>query len=200
MDHRLSSAKTCIDAQVEVTFREVVRQLSETKDLFLDNSGKTLASCFSKLGMSPTMFGHYSGSGKGAVIAYNRKVIERGIADSDLFLHDVNYTADVFKLRLGEIPDYILGNKPKTLEQELLCRKFIDWRYEQEVRLFCVSRDRVNRIVTFPEDAISGICLGPSISQDFSQNVKELCQNKGIPLFKAVRNYGVYTYSALPVS
>ena len=194
MPHRIQSVRTAIDSQIKITFREVVNQLRETHDLFKFNSNRVLVSCFSKSGLNPTMLSHYADSGRGIVVAYQKQKIRDSIKESDIFLHDVEYSDRVFKLRVKEIPQYFTGHKAKTIEQELLCRKYIDWSYEEEVRLFCVSRKLDSRVFKFQRGTISGICLGPNTEKNFSDKVIKLCRNNAIPVYSASRKYGLYTY------
>lgn len=90
--------------------------------------------------------------------------------------------------------------KRRTLKDDVLahsklfyCRKFIDWKYEQEYRLF-VDNSCDER--TIPDEALSGIIFGCRAEPDFKEQILAWNKHRATPLaiYYAVENFDSYGF------
>ncbi len=96
-------------------FGEMKRQLNETKGLI----------CFSRTWSNPLLWGHYAEKHTGIALGFD-------VADH--LLSEVVYTSQ--RVRIEVDPKTMAVKLDEKLVNRLLRTKFIDWKYEAELRAF----------------------------------------------------------------
>ncbi|EHH0850194.1 DUF2971 domain-containing protein, partial [Vibrio vulnificus] len=99
-------------------------------ELFKNYTQSKAVCCFSKNMDSILMWSHYADSHKGFCIAIDYPELE----DSDI-LSDVNYSESFLEI---DHESFLYSHREGAVNKEwqrLLTQKYIDWKYEEEVRL-----------------------------------------------------------------
>lgn len=88
------------------------------------NSSRGLI-CFSKAWSNPLLWGHYANNHRGLALGFD-------ISEDVLF--SVIYKKRRFKIQFDDATKSIVGGDSTV--NKLLCTKFSDWKYENEIRYF----------------------------------------------------------------
>ena len=110
---------------VDVRDRNLRAAVRKTKERINENRGLI---CFSKSWRNPLMWGHYAEKHTGMCLGFD-------VPDGPL-LATVIYAKRPLKLELEIDPETRRPKPPEKLMEKLIRRKFIDWKYEDEMRLF----------------------------------------------------------------
>ena len=104
-----------LDPRHRKAFKEFKKQLSESKGMI----------CFSKSWSNPLVWGHYADNHRGMALGFDI---------SDELLIEVKYTNQRPKIEFDEKARKIIDGF--NVVNKLICTKFLDWKYEDEYRLF----------------------------------------------------------------
>ena len=131
--------------------KEIRSAFHATKELTNKSTGLI---CFSKSWRNPLMWGHYAEKHTGMCLGFDVP---------DNLLAPVLYAKRPLKIKID--PERILKQTEKLMEK-LVRRKFIDWKYEDEIRLFVrLDHDTVEsgkHFYSFSKDLmLREIILGP---------------------------------------
>ena len=81
--------------------------------------------CFSKSWSNPVLWSHYADKHRGICLGFD-------VADN--ILEPITYVNELTKLAIDST--VTAASMEKLLNSQFMCTKFIDWRYEEEVRAF----------------------------------------------------------------
>lgn len=171
---------------------------------------------FSEKKDNQVMWGNYADNFKGVCIEYNfrnnennnKKSKKNPIIEEDFlndFCNPVNYVEETDSSEdLKDI--YNLKNKLKLLEKPFLT-KFKEWDYEKEWRIL-INQKRFHDISTiidlkkfFKKDSNisflkiqkpNAIYLESKINEDCETNIKNICKENGITIYKMLKNKKTY--------
>ena len=164
------------------TFKSLKRELNKNNGLL----------CFSRSWANPVLWGHYADRHTGVALGFD--------GDHSLFKAAI-YAREPFHVAIN--PE---TNLPKPTEEEmerLLCTKFYDWKYEDEVRVF-VKLDHStleSGLYFYPFDSnltLREVVLGPmceipigrirALVKDFDPPVAVIKASIAIGSFQVVNN------------
>ena len=151
---------------------------------------------------NPPMWGHYSDSGKGVCLAFDKsKIIDIIRQNTRLYSKEVEYsdTTDLNLLnyarnKYGNAEDYI-----RSAKDELFFRKKRDWSYENEYRIITFG-EPAEQLSLNIRDCLTGIILFSRIHKQFleSAETKALAKIAGeSKLYRYVsyiNSYALYNY------
>jgi hypothetical protein len=173
------------DEQDLSVFKDLKEKLNETKGML----------CFSRNWSNPVMWGHYADRHTGIALGFEGK---------DTTFMPVNYASS--PLPISREPD---SNLPKPTLAEvsmLLCTKFSDWRYEDEVRVF-IALDETTKesglyFYEFGKDIIlREIILGPKCEIPI-EKVRKLVEHftPSVQVIKSSISHGTFRVSENPLA
>lgn len=133
------------DKQHRAAFRETKEQLNSDRGLI----------CFSKSWSNPLLWGHYAERHTGICLSFDIP---------DKLLAEVIYAESPMKISVD--PQTNLPRLTERVMNRLLRTKFLDWKYEDEMRLFVgLDHDTIESgyyFVSFSDDLIlREVVLGP---------------------------------------
>ncbi|MHC1756218.1 MAG: DUF2971 domain-containing protein [Methanosarcina sp.] len=160
-----------------------------------------LVCCFSKNSNNILMWSHYAHHHKGVCLRFKSKLKEGfphlTINSKDVRLFPMNY--DIIP------PDPINfhnQNEENIQLSKLLSTKSLDWKYEQEYRMFLTEEDAKGNLNKFKKDELEGIILGMRTNYiDANEIYKTINENylkKGINVNFYVAEFIPGEYKAPP--
>jgi len=151
---------------LELRDREVRRAFQEMRQHVAERRGVL---CFSCKWWNPLLWSHYGDKHRGACLGFDIP---------DKFIAKVHYDAK----RLPDIVEDVIGGGPEAvaLVTRLLATKFQDWKYEDEVRVYCdlevQHRDAGFYFRNFDESLVlAEVILGPRYSGSKATVLKLAC-------------------------
>lgn len=131
-----------------------VGAIEKAMDMLRDTFLKQGISCFSDVNNELLMWSHYTGKHTGFCLEFDAKYAPFNTAKA------VNYRdhmpcVDATKLLIEKNYEEVL---------DLFSTKSISWKYEQEWRIR--SSTQINKCITYPAEALTGIYFGPKTSRD----------------------------------
>lgn len=183
MDEAVAGIKSC-DLENEATeaYQFFIDQLDATLSRIMQHSGVT---CFSQYRNNQRMWGTYGDNHAGAVIEFSTSLDKSKFA---AHLMPVLY----FEKRFDLCPSEFLTDS-LSLDQwlcgALCCIKHWHWRDEGEWRLLLLADSEQSteaRIVPFERSAITRVFLGPRITAEDEDCIRDLAARRTpeIPIFK----------------
>jgi len=144
--------------------------------LINDFAGQNGVSCFSSDNSNLLMWSHYSNGGKGFCLEFDTKF------DPFKNAKPIRYSN-----LIPEVSPVALALREYRAERarELFETKSIDWAYEEEWRVFHQNH---NQPFFFEPAALTGIYLGPKISQASTNQIVD-CAREKFP--RAILRYGI---------
>jgi len=134
--------------KIDVTIKKILDDPNILKELINSKSREILSKkgvvCFSKANDSLLEWAHYSDSHRGVCLTFDV------MGDLTFFVTPLNV------LYQKEYPIYNYLDEPNNLATKLIRTKFIDWRYEKEVRIIKNN----NGYYTFDQKCITEIIFG----------------------------------------
>jgi len=167
---------------------------------YSENDDAQRIACFSKKAVSATMMGHY-GNNEGVIIAYDVDELENLLGHDALLA--VIYSNDPYAFPLEKINDPFSPNLHREIHVGTSGRKYVDWTYEQEVRLVVKDTKAIESTshqLTLLPNSIAGICMVPNINTQFKNVLIHVCDKRNIPIFKVVKNDKSYLLSTKRVN
>ena len=166
------------------------------------NAGRVAASkafgiiCFSKDWNSPLMWAHYGNKHKGICLGFD-------IDDSHL--KEVTYFSERMAAEIDMEKKY--GGLTEDIIENLLCTKYIDWEYENEVRVIVPLETRDSSGFYFTDFEgnmkLKEVILGPRSNLKTDQAAKYLCSySSEVEIIQsriAFTKYEVVRNKAVPV-
>lgn len=133
---------------------------------------------FSKTGVSPVMWAHYTGVFNGVCLVFNS-------ANSFKYLKDVQYIDQDIEIIDGESVSIY-----KTIEDAII-KKHKEWSYEQETRLVLETNDD---FFSFEDSDLLAIIIGHNLIQNMKhtaifEHLIQLMKNRKKPIFKTYVSY-----------
>ncbi len=167
-DEAIDMAHSMSDDEVESSYQQFVKSLTEMLERTMTHSGVT---CFSEERNNQRMWGTYGDSHSGACIEFDTSAEKSQFAKH---LMPVIYTSS----KLDACPAELMTDT-LTLDQYVLgfffCMKQVDWSEEREWRLLLLAdspQSPCERIHPFEPGAISRIFLGPRISDNDEEQIR----------------------------
>ncbi len=150
----------------------------------LDNNKKHFGIlCLSKRWDSILMWSHYSENHTGFCVGFNKKKL---IELNHFECGPVNYCCEYPLINPLEYK--------KSLKESIKesFTKSIDWKYEQEFRLSKIWHPEIptkaERLYQFKNNIIDEVIIGLNISRNNEKEIREICGQKKIPVFKMKKN------------
>jgi len=155
------------DPEIRSVFKKLKKRVSE----------KIALLCFSKSWKSPLLWSHYGDRHKGVSLEID--------VDDEMILH-ITYQKQRKGINKGELRE----NLPEDFEIALLTTKFIQWKYEDEARIFLskndVYKDGQLYFYDFNDDIkLTGIIAGPLCSLDENTIKSNLPEGKAIRFIRS---------------
>jgi hypothetical protein len=139
--------------------------------------------CFSEKSLNPTMMAHY-GDNKGVVFCFDAKKLRRELPEDNV-LFKAEYVKTPGQLNiLNLFHEKVTDDKVKDLIDMVIRQKYVDWSYEEEVRL--ISYIYSDLEVSISKGLIVGVCLGIDASPAAIRVFYRACRELNIPCFKAM--------------
>lgn len=137
--------------------------------------------CLSKNWNNILMWAHYGENHSGFCIGFNKKKIVES-----------NYFGQAARVDYKEDYPLIDPIKVKEFDFETIFKqsniKSIDWKYEEEFRFLKLWYPDVpsqkERLISFDNSIVDEIIIGLNISVDNEIEIREICKQKNIPVFK----------------
>lgn len=159
---------------------------------------KVAISCFCKKPLNATMMGHYSNNSRGLIISYERRKLELSLCEkADLF--DVIYSETPYKMKYVDFLGLISVEGGENYRNDLLARKHLDWKYENEVRAIFPNPKKFGNNLDIDSECIAGVCFAPSASDAFKRVVVNICSLASIPVFESVKMKSSYDFEVVAV-
>jgi hypothetical protein len=138
-------AANMVNAQHREAFSEMKRELNESKGLI----------CFSRAWSNPLLWGHYADKHTGVALGFDV---------SDHLVAEVIYADKRVRIEVDRKTKRVLLDEEKV--SRLLRTKFLDWKYEDECRLFVQldpsTRESGMYFQDFSDDlTLTEVILGP---------------------------------------
>ncbi|MEA3394859.1 MAG: DUF2971 domain-containing protein [Pseudomonadota bacterium] len=168
---------------------EDLRVFSMLKDRLSKDNGLL---CFSRSWENPVLWGHYADRHTGIALGFDV---------DDAQIQPVNYAKEPFAVTRDPITDL-----PSPTENEMstvLCTKFYDWKYEDEVRVF-VQLDHATKeggLYFYPFDekvVLREVVLGPkcelplkairALVSEYTPTVEVIKSSIALGTFRVVKN------------
>ena len=165
--------------------------------------------CLSESDNIIPMWAHYTDNHRGVCIGYDLKDFELGCEETChpvLYVHNSDFTEDINNINNDE------RNKLKVLEEPFL-RKSHDWSYEKEWRIlidkmklkqalklgFSSVMDKRGDLcfIKFPKPV--SVFLGLDISDDCEQEIMEICEDRGITVYKMIKDSSRYNLDYIEI-
>lgn len=167
--------------------------------------------CFSEDYLSMLMWSHYADNHKGFAIIYDRDIIinaDNFTADNTVItkkplLRPVNYVDQQLDLT-EELEEYVRAYRMKSLGdvkppqchlsveklRTTLLEKSQDWSYEREWRVIPrhISLEKPSRL-SYMRVRPKTVILGSQCEKNNQEQIMDICDKKGIPVYKAEINY-----------
>lgn len=190
-------------------FKEYIHDTVQTFQETLRKNVKII--CMTEEYLSMLMWSHYADNHKGFAIIYDKNDIENAENYTSIgeliikkpILKRVTYAERQSDLT-SEVEEYIRAYRMKTLEdatppttnlsQEklriMITEKSPDWSYEKEWRLIPrhISLEHESNL-GYMRIKPKGIILGSMCSKENQRQIMDTCDEKMIPVFKAMLNY-----------
>ncbi|WP_341276551.1 DUF2971 domain-containing protein [Vibrio parahaemolyticus] len=149
-------------------------------ELFKNYTQSKAVCCFSKKMDSILMWSHYADSHKGFCIAIDCQELE----NSDI-LSDVNYSDNFLDV---DHECFLHSHKEGTVNKEwqrLLTQKYIDWKYEEEVRLILqlVDPQAKGKCFSLPQGSIKEIYFGCKMIDKNKNNIRKIMESKNVTFY-----------------
>ncbi len=135
------------------------------------------------------MWSHYAHKNKGVALQFRKNALQEESGEDKC--HKVDYCEQFPTLQ--EYVDIVVKDDALAHSKLFYCRKFIDWEYEQEYRLF-VDNSCEDRPI--PDGVLSGIIFGCSAEPDFKEQILAWNNHRATPLaiYYAVENFDTYGF------
>jgi len=157
---------------IDVSDNEHRKTMRSFKRFYADS---TLILCFSKSWKSPLLWSHYADRHKGIALEFE-------IPDSLLF--NVKYQKKRIQM------DKVSNRKFSTVSRMLLTTKYIEWKYEDESRMFLNKQDVINeKIMSFIEFSnelkLKSIILGSLSTIKLKTVIENMPEGTSITVLKS---------------
>lgn len=166
--------------------------------------------CLSESNNIIPMWAHYAGNHTGVCIGYDLTDFELGYEETYhpiLYVRNSDFTEEINNIDNDE------RNKLKILEEPFL-KKSYDWSYEKEWRILINKMqlkqslksgflsDFIDKredlcFIKFPEPVC--VFLGLNISDDCEHEIIEVCEKRGIAVYKMIKDSSRYNLSYVEI-
>ncbi len=161
---------------------------------FKDYTQSKAVSCFSKKMDSILMWSHYAESHKGFCIGIDSPELE----NSDLLSY-VNYSEDFLEV---DHKAFLYSNKKGKINKEwerILTQKYIDWKYEEEVRLILHfdNPQAKGKCFSLPEGSIKEIYFGCKMNDKNKSNIRKIMADRNVTFYdmkQSLNNFKLVTH------
>jgi len=144
------------------------------------------------------MWSHYANCHKGFCIGYNHNKLR----NSNYFGKEgpVQYVPVYPKLK-----PRVAKNDLEAIKRGFIVThyKSLEWREEEEYRFFKLYQnepDLLDRAINIPDDFIVEIILGIDISLGDSMDIIDICKNKSIKVYKAIKKEFEFKIDRVPLT
>lgn len=189
--------------EINNEFSDVIQDFKKNIIRKINNEFKkqNIFVCLSENNNITPMWAHYADNHTGVCIEYdifNSRLFEN--CHPILYIKHADFTEDINKI------DDNKRNKLKLLEEPFL-KKSYDWSYENEWRVL-LNKKRLSMVskrydlsnfiikrndlcfIKFPKP--SAVYIGLKISQSDEKEIKKICQNRGIKVYKMKKDESKY--------
>jgi hypothetical protein len=183
-DTALDAARSYQSNIVDALYEELIPQLDSLLSASMRHTGIT---CFTSDGTNQRMWGTYGDNHAGVTLEFHA---DRAKCDFAGRLAPVLYTTSKLPFCPSDLLDSDLQIDPAML-QIFFCVKHMDWKDENEWRLLLLSSEELShseRLESFSTHSISRVFLGPRITPDDEEVVREAAHNheQPFPVYKRI--------------
>jgi hypothetical protein len=159
-----------------------LHQLNDPQEILRPKHDPKIRICSLSSGSNSNymMWIHYAGAYSGVSVEFKESAIRRAISVTNLEkgiefqLQKVKYVVE-------------LGTDP---EQDAVTEKYFQWFYENEYRILLTKYEQTD--CRYLEVKPEKVMLGDNLDEKMAEEIRLLCQSKGIPVGTAHPNMSVY--------
>lgn len=161
--------------------------LSTVFNLVLASLQRSFVCCFSKNATNPLLWSHYADSHAGFCIRFQKEKLVSSLKPR--LIGDVVYSDSPVDL-------FTAFNDSVNVASDIIYRKSLCWKYEDEVRLihndFSENKDDFTKVEIYSKDAIDCVILGYNFDMSKLSELKEVVNSDSVIYKKIVRGRDSY--------